>query len=120
MDITIDSHNDVMILRLQGRFLAGKDGPLCRQAVKDLIDSGKRKLLLDFSGVPYIDSTGLGFLAGCRAAAQQAGTLLVLASLCERVRRVLDEVNLSEYFEIADDEARGIARLDVISASSAS
>jgi anti-anti-sigma factor len=116
MDITIDSRNDVMILRLQGRFLAGKDGPLCRQRVKELIETGNRKLLLDFSGVPYIDSTGLGFLAGCRAVAQQAGTRLVLASLCERVRRVLDEVKLTEYFEIAEDEAGGISRLDAISA----
>jgi anti-anti-sigma factor len=117
MDITIDSRNDVMILRLQGRFLAGKDGPLCRQRVKELIESGKRKLLLDFSGVPYIDSTGLGFLAGCRAVAQQAGTGLVIASVGERVRRVLDEVKLSEYFVIAEDEASGIAQLEAMSAT---
>ena len=117
MDITIDSRNDVMILRLQGRFLAGKDGPLCRQRVKELIETGNRKLILDFSGVPYIDSTGLGFMAGCRAAAQEAGTRMVLVALCERVRRVLDEVKLSEYFEIAEDETSGIARLNAMSAS---
>ena len=69
MEITIDSRNDVTILRLHGKFLASQDGPLFRQKVKELIDSGNRKLLFDFSGVPYIDSTGLGFLAGSRAAA---------------------------------------------------
>ena len=117
MDITIDSRDEVTILRLQGRFLAGKDGPLCRQKVKELIDSGTRKLLFDFSGVPYIDSTGLGFLAGCRAAAQEAGVGLVLASLDERVKRVLDEVKLTEYFVIAEDEAHGIVRLRAMAAS---
>jgi anti-anti-sigma factor len=114
MDITIDSHNDVTILRLQGRFLADRDGPLCREKVKELIGAGRRKLLFDFSGVPYIDSTGLGFLAGCRAAAQQAGAGLVLASLDERVKRVLDEVKLSDYFVIVEDEARGIDRLNAM------
>ncbi len=112
MDITIDSRKDMTILRLQGRFIAGRDGPLCRQKVQELVDSGRRKLLFDFSGVPYIDSTGLGFLAGCRATAQKAGARLVLASLGERVRRVLDELKLSEHFVIAEDEDRGIARLD--------
>jgi anti-sigma B factor antagonist len=117
MEINIDSRDDVKIFRLQGKFIAGRDGPLCRQKVQELIDSGNRKLLFDFSGVPYIDSTGLGFLAGCRAAAQKAGAGLVLASLDERVRRVLDEVKLSEYFEIEEDEVQGIKRLRQMSGS---
>ncbi|MGA8182674.1 MAG: STAS domain-containing protein [Terriglobia bacterium] len=112
MDITIELRDDVTIFRLQGRFIAGRDGPHCRQKVQELVDSGRRKLLFDFSGVPYIDSTGLGFLAGCRAAIQKAGARLVLASLGERVRRVLDELKLSEHFVIAEDEDRGIARLE--------
>jgi anti-sigma B factor antagonist len=111
MEITVDSRNDVTILRLQGKFIAGEDGPQCREKVGKLIDSGTRKLIFDFSGVPYIDSTGLGFLAGCRAAIQKAGARLVLVSLDERVRRVLDEVKLSDYFVIVEDEARGITRL---------
>ena len=112
MDITIESRDDVTIFRLQGRFIAGRDGPQCRQKVQELINSGCRKLLFDFSGVPYIDSTGLGFLAGCRAAALRGGAGLVLISLGERVQRVLDEVKLSAHFVIAKDEAGGIARLE--------
>jgi anti-sigma B factor antagonist len=115
MEITVDSRNNVTILRLQGKFIAGEDGPQCREKVKKLIDSGTRKLIFDFSHVPYIDSTGLGFLAGCRATVQKAGARLVLVSLDERVRRVLDEVKLSQHFVIAEDEARGIARLDEVS-----
>lgn len=111
MDITIESRDNVTIFRLQGRFIAGRDGPQCREKVQELIDSGCRKLLFDFSGVPYIDSTGLGFLAGCRAAVLKGGARLVLVSLRERVQRVLDEVKLTEYFMIADDEAGGLARL---------
>jgi len=111
MDITIESRDDVTIFRLQGRFIAGRDGPQCRQKVQELIDSGCRKLLFDFSGVPYIDSTGLGFLAGCHAAALKGGAGLVLVSLGERVRRVLDELKLSGHFMIEEDEASGVARL---------
>lgn len=116
MDITIDSRDNVTILRLRGKFIAGTDGPSCRDKVKELIDSGKRKLLFDFSSVPYIDSTGLGFLAGCRAAAQKAGAKLVLASVDERVMRVLNEVKLSSFFVIVEDEARGIEKLNELAA----
>lgn len=112
MEVKIVSRNDVTILRLHGKFIAGRDGPLFRRQVQGLIDSGCRKLLLDFSGVPYIDSTGLGFLAGSRAAALKAGAGLVLVSVGERVKRVLDEVRLSGLFVIEEDDARGIARLE--------
>ncbi|HZT69752.1 MAG TPA: STAS domain-containing protein [Terriglobia bacterium] len=117
MEITVDHNDDVTILRLRGRFVAGEDGPQCREKVRELIAAGRKKLLFDFSGVPHIDSTGLGFLAGCRAAARQAGAGLVLVSLNQRVRRVLDEVKLSQFFVIADNEASGIARLRELAAS---
>lgn len=111
MEITVNFRDDVVILRLQGRFVAGRDGPFFRQRIKELVNGGKRKLLLDFSDVPYIDSTGLGFLAGSRAVAQQAGASLVLTALNERVKKVLDEVKLSEFFLIAEDEIGGIEKL---------
>jgi anti-anti-sigma factor len=117
MDITIELRDDVTIFRLQGRFIAGRDGPQCRQKVQELIDTGCRKLLFDFSGVPYIDSTGLGFLAGCRMTVLKGGAGLVLVSLGERVRRVLDEVKLTEHFVIAQDEASGIVRLGEMAGS---
>lgn len=117
MEISVDYSADVAILRLRGKFIAGRDGPLFRQQVKDLVDSGKHKLLFDFSGVPYIDSTGLGFLAGSRKLIQQAGASLVLAGINERVRHVLDEVKLTDFFVIVENEAQGLARLQAMSAS---
>ena len=73
MRIAVRFNGDVAILSLSGKFLAGSDGPYLRQKVKDLMDAGTKKLMIDFSDVPYIDSTGLGFLAGARVTAQNAG-----------------------------------------------
>lgn len=64
MIISMHFKDDVAMLSLSGKFLAGSDGPYLRQKVKDLMDAGTRKLIIDFAEVPYIDSTGLGFLAG--------------------------------------------------------
>lgn len=110
MRIEVRFKEEVSILNLSGRFLAGGDGPFLRQKVKDLIDAGTTKLLLNFSDVPYIDSTGLGFLAGARVTAQSAGVHMVLANLNPHVRRVLDEVKLSQFFVIADNEAAALTR----------
>jgi len=103
--------DDVAILGLSGRFLAGSDGPYLRQKVKDLMDAGTRKLIIDFSDVPYIDSTGLGFLAGARVTSQNAGAALVVAGLNRHVRKILDDVNLTQIFVTADSEAAAIELL---------
>ncbi len=111
MRLELKFSEDVAIVRLSGKFLAGSDGPFLRQKVQDLIDAGSTKLVLDFADVPYIDSTGLGFLAGSHKAAQGAGINVVLSSLNTHVRRVLDSVQLSQFFVIADTEAAALAKL---------
>jgi anti-anti-sigma factor len=110
--ITARFADDVAIVSLSGKFLAGSDGPYLRQKVKDFIDAGTRKLIIDFSEVPYIDSTGLGFLAGARVTAQNAGTRMVLANLNAHVRKILDDVKLSPFFVIAPDEAAAMAKVN--------
>ncbi len=98
-------------MSLDGKFLAGSDGPFLRQKVKDLVDAGARMLVLNFTEVPYIDSTGLGFLAGCRVTTQNSGTSMVLAGVNEHVRKILDRVKLTQFFVLAQDEAAGVSRV---------
>ena len=111
MRITARFAGDIAVVSLSGKFLAGSDGPYLRQKVKDFIDAGTTKLVIDFSKVPYIDSTGLGFLTGARITAQNAGARLVLVNLNTHVRRILDEVKLSQFFVIVPDEKSAVAML---------
>ena len=62
--------------------------------------------------MPYIDSTGLGFLVGSRKAAEEASASLVLASLSTHVKRILDGLRLTPFFVIAEDEGEAMARLN--------
>jgi anti-sigma B factor antagonist len=109
--IAVRFKDAVAILSLSGRFVAGSDGPYLRQKVKDLMDAGTRKLIVHFADVPYIDSTGLGFLAGARVTVQNAGARIILAGLNRHVRKILDDVNLTQFFMIADNEAAAMAML---------
>ena len=111
MRIEVRFKEDVAIVGLTGRFLAGSDGPFLRQKVRDLIDAGTRMLVVNFGGVPYIDSTGLGFLAGTRVTAQNAGVSMVLASVNPHVKKILDQVRLTEFFVIAEDDPAAVTRV---------
>ena len=117
MRIEVKFKEDVAVVSLSGKFLAGSDGPFLRQKVKDLIDAGTRKMVINFSEVPYIDSTGLGFLAGSRVTAQNAGVSLVLSSINQHVKRILDGVRLTPFFVLADDDANALEKVKEIAAS---
>ena len=116
MRISVSFKEDVAIMALTGKFVAGSDGPFLRQKVKDLIDAGAKKLVLDFTEVPYIDSTGLGFLAGSRVTAQNAGVSVVLAGVNQHVKRILDGVRLTPFFVLAADEAEALSKVNTSAA----
>jgi len=110
--IEIRFKDDVAVVSLSGKFLAGSDGPFLKQKVKDLVEAGTKGLVIDFAEVPYIDSTGLGFLAGCRATTEAAGTSMVLAGVNQHVRKILDHAKLSELLVTAEDQAAAIKRVN--------
>jgi anti-sigma B factor antagonist len=64
-----------------------------------LAESGDAaRLVLDLSGVGFIDSTGIGFLVSSKARVREAGMEFVLASPSEPVARTLALVQLTEFF----------------------
>ena len=48
------------------------------------------KLILDFSGVPYVDSAGLGALVGAYVAAQRAQRKLAVTGMNTQVKALID------------------------------
>ena len=56
-------------------------------------------LIVDFSGVPYIDSAGLGATVGAQVSAQRANRRVVLTALNERVKALLSMTHVSRLFQ---------------------
>lgn len=68
--------------------------PLLREAVSDAINSGRPRVVVDLSGIEFMDSSGLGALVGCLKTARQAGGDLRISAPTEQVVMVLQLSNL--------------------------
>jgi anti-sigma B factor antagonist len=55
-------------------------------------------LIVDFTEVPFIDSSGLGALVSAHLAAQKAHRTLVLAAMNTQVKALLDMTNVLQFF----------------------
>jgi anti-sigma B factor antagonist len=51
--------------------------------------NGSPKLIVDFTGVPYVDSAGVGALLGAYVRHQKEGRSITLAGVNDRVRGTL-------------------------------
>ena len=64
-----------------------------------------RALILDLSGVPYIDSAGIGALVGAYVNHQKDGRSLALVGVNERVRNALKVTHVESFFRFFDSVA---------------
>jgi anti-anti-sigma factor len=112
MVVDFEYKGDVCVLRLKGRILTGSDAGYLRVKSDELKASGYRKVLADFRHVPYVDSTGIGFLVAVYTSMRNCKGRFVMANLNPRVREVLDLTRLAEILTICDDEAGALAALN--------
>ena len=63
-----------------------------------------RKLILDLSGVPYIDSAGIGALVGAYVNHQKDGRSLALVGVTKRVRDALQVTRVEQFFMFYETE----------------
>lgn len=85
--------------------------PRVKQEIVDLLNAGTHKLVVDLSGVEYLDSTGLGVLiGGLKRAREREGDLkLVCDNL--RILRIFEITGLTKIFDIHRAEAEALDKL---------
>jgi anti-sigma B factor antagonist len=101
--------DDVTVLVLSGEITVDDGDIKFGKYVDDLVlRQGRRKVLLDLSGVTYIDSAGVGMMVAEMKIVRGKGGTLKLANLAAKNQRLLAMMRLSTVFEVFDDEATAL------------
>jgi anti-sigma B factor antagonist len=81
--------------------------PAAREVLLASVARGRR-VLVDLSGVSYIDSSGVASLVEAFQAARKAGIGFALAGVSAAARRVLELARLDRVFVIHESVASGL------------
>jgi anti-sigma B factor antagonist len=100
--------NGVTIVDMSGRITLGEGSVILREAVKDLLAKGQKKILLNLGDVSYIDSSGIGELVSAFTSVRNQGGDLKLLKLTKKVHDLLQITKLYTVFDIKDDEAAAV------------
>ncbi len=80
------------------------NSPKLREKMVNLIDDGQSNLVINLSGVDYIDSTGLGTLVGGLKRASEKGGAIQIICPNEQIYKVFSITGLVKVFKIFDNE----------------
>lgn len=109
MKIELRDREGVAIAALEGRLQQGVGDVALRDLVNDLLADGRTKILLDLSGVPSIDSSGVGELVASLKVAEELEAELKILQVSDGVRHVLDISQILPLFETFHTEDEALA-----------
>ncbi|TMW70182.1 STAS domain-containing protein [Alteribacter natronophilus] len=78
--------------------------PKLKEELLPLTEEQNKNIIVDLSGVHYIDSTGLGVFIGALKSADQSGSHLKITGVNSRVRRLFTITGLDEVIDIEVNE----------------
>ena len=87
-----------------GKITLGEGSAILRTTVRELIERGHRKILLNLADVDYIDSSGIGELVSAYTAVRSASGEMKLLQLTRRVHDILQITRLVTVFDVQADE----------------
>jgi len=99
---------EVTVVELSGKLVLGDASAQLRQTLRELIDAGKKKIVLNLGQVGYIDSSGLGELVSGFTTVKNQGGQLKLANLTDKVNDLLTVTKLYTVFEIHTNESSAV------------
>ena len=94
----------VAVIDVQGRITTGEGVETLRDKVNSLLHQGHRNLILNLSGVDYLDSAGLGEIVSAYATVRRQAGSLKLVGLTSRIRDLLSITKLLTVFDTFDSE----------------
>src|SRR5258706_16426722 len=99
---------DIVVLDLKGKMTLGEGDELLKDKINSLVHQGRRKVVLNLEGVPYIDSAGLGEIVRTYTTISRQGGSMKLLNLTKRITDPLSITKLLTVFETYDNEADAV------------
>lgn len=98
----------VTIIDLSGKISLGEGSALLRRTIRELLENGQTRILLNLGDVNYIDSSGIGELVSGFTAVRNRNGELKLLNLTKKVNDLLQLTKLFTVFDVYTDEGTAV------------
>ena len=113
MTMTARNRGGVTILEPRGKITIGAGDIAMREAVDEALAAGSTKILIDFSKVTRMDSSGMAELVAAFKRISDAGGQIKLLHLPSNIRDVLGITQIARVFDVYEDEDEAVQAFPV-------
>ena len=108
MKITQRDHQGVTIIYPEGKVTLGDGDQELGEAVRTALAAGSRHIIINFSKVSYLDSSGVGELVGCYTSIKNRGGELRVCGMNSRIYNLITMTSLHTVFDVKDTEEESL------------
>ncbi len=98
----------IAVIEPKGKIIGGEETDELKTKVSDLLAQGNRKLVIDLSGVNYINSTGIGALVHVYTSYTNAGGKVKLSGMGKSVQNIFVITKLTSVFDTEETKEEAI------------
>ena len=95
----------IAVISISGRLALGGETGKLDAALTELLTQGHRHVVLDLTGLDYVDSSGLGMLVDCLTRIKKAGGEMKVAGPNARIRRILSMTGVGSMLSLYESVA---------------
>lgn len=103
---TLDS--GIGLIEAKGSIVGGDETVQLRQAIAGFADREYQKLIIDLSGVTYINSTGIGVLVSAHTTYSKKGWHVKIVGVNKNISNIFVITKLTLVFEVHDTREEAI------------
>jgi anti-anti-sigma factor len=109
VNINVRNEGDIAILDLEGNLVLGPPVAAFRDQIQDLLETGRKKIIINLRSVGFVDSSGIGAMVGAHTGVESAGGKCKFCSAQPRVVQALKLTHMGEVFDMHEKEAAALA-----------
>lgn len=110
--------NNTSVLDLDGKLRLGEGSQEFHNAIRTLIEKGRKNIVVNLENVTSIDSSGLGELVAGYVAVTRSGGQINLLHLSKRVHELMFMTKLLTVFDVYDSESEAVNSFEAQTANS--
>lgn len=113
MKIKTSEKYEAVVIELKGNVMGGDDTKNFNDLLHKLIEEDKKQIVVDLSGVKFMNSSGLGMLIGGLTTVKKSEGQLKLACVTEKIESLLiitKLITIFESFDSVDDAVKSFSK----------
>ena len=100
MSLDVRTSGDVTIVTPKGMLLGGKETDELQGKIKELVEAGNKKLLINLGQTTFLNSVSLGVLIGAHSSYAKRGAEMKLCQVDKKIQNIFVVTKMSVVFDV--------------------